>query len=254
MAESIDNLRKPGFPKESEDESTLRNTIEYIGDYGDLESAMPDISAVWGDFPGLVTSRELEPTENPNIGELVVIVSKEKNEEPPEFGELRSVSYEIDWVPVERSMYEHPQFAPGTGGASQLDVLDFVEIEKWQSPDNPAHLKDIYKYLRDDAYETELSDNAKLFAKGIMLGQETYTDYAPVARIISEYVGGPPPDSEAGAKTSAPDVPNLPDGYEWRKSADRSTRAGNETRWDRTEEWEGAIKVLSDKLEVFWTV
>jgi hypothetical protein len=44
----------------------------------------------------------------------------------------------------------------------------------------------------------------------------------------------------------------LPDGYEWRKSADRNVTAGKRTRWEKQEEWLGAKKVLHDKDEIFW--
>ena len=46
-------------------------------------------------------------------------------------------------------------------------------------------------------------------------------------------------------------VTGVPVGYQWRKSADRAIQT-SQTRWDKTEEWIGAIKVLLDKQEIFF--
>ena len=54
MAESIIGLKRPEFPKTEETEDGTTTRIEYIGDTSVIVSALPSISEVWGDYPGLV--------------------------------------------------------------------------------------------------------------------------------------------------------------------------------------------------------
>jgi hypothetical protein len=113
--------------------------------------------------------------------------------------------------------------------------------------------KSTYQYFPSpESLEPEyLSANAEKFAKGIELGIETYEDYAPVVRRSTIYANGIPSNSTAGQKEDAPEVEGKPEGYEWRKQADRAIQNG-QTRWDKSEEWIGAIKVLVDKDEIFF--
>jgi hypothetical protein len=103
-----------------------------------------------------------------------------------------------------------------------------------------------------DDYDEELSDNAKKYCAGLNLGLESYEDFAPVARKVTAYAGGPPSSTQAGDKNTPTGIPGLPSGWEWRKSADRSMRAGGQTRWERVEEWTGAQKVLTDKTNIYF--
>ena len=249
-AESIAAFRKPGFPRLSTTESAFRTLIEYIGATATLTAAEPDPGVAWGDFVGTVTTTELFPTENPAISELVVTVELEA-ESPEEEGTLESETYEIEWVVVGRSMYEHPQFAIGFGGANALTSEDISHLANWQKEED-TELKAAYSFASEFSPDIELSTNARLFARGIELGLIEMEDFAPVTRKTSTYVNGPPPQTEAGQKQDPPSFPRLPAGYEWRKSADRSVTAGKRTKWDRSEEWTGAKKVLYDRDEIFW--
>jgi len=250
MPESISALRKPGFPKPVKTENGEATLIEYIGATATLEAAIPDIGAAWGDFEGSVRSTSIIPVEGlDTTSELTITVEliSESGEEP---GTLESETYELEWVAVARSMYEHPQFAIGQDGASELDSADIAQIAAWEVLEDP-YLKAQYMLSGDYAAVT-LTDRAKLFARGIELGQTVFEDFAPVARKVSTYTGGPPPQSEAGQKDDPVGFPGLPDGYEWRKSADRNVTAGKRTRWEKQEEWLGAKKVLHDKDFIYW--
>lgn len=250
-AESIATYRKPEFPKLAATESAFRTTIEYIGPASTISAAKPDVNDPWGDFLGTVISTEYEPKENTSWAELRVVVEiKSEIGDDITFGTLEAAVFEIDWDVVSRPLFEHSQFAIGLGGANELTARDIIDIEFWRA-ETDGSTKELYRYV-SAAGSVDLSTNARLFARGIDLGQETWEDYAPIARKTSTYVGGPPNESLAGQKDTPTGFANLPQGYEWRKSADRTVNAGSRTRFDRTEEWLGAIKVLSDRDEIFW--
>lgn len=250
-AESIIAFKKPEFPKVENTENGSVTRIEYIGDATTLAAALPSVGGTWGDYSGQVKSVNKEPKENTNLLEVSITVEQTIDNEEVEPGQLVSISYEIRWVTVERPMLEHPQFSIGGGGANALTDGDIYTIELWKAPENKKADYEVFK-CKQDGYLITLSDNAKLFARGIQLGQETFEDKAPTAIKISEYVNGPPPETTAGLKEDPAGFPNLPAGFEWRKETADSTRAGGATKWNLTEEWVGAVKVLTDRLNVYW--
>jgi len=252
MADPLIEFKKPGFPKIYTSEKSIQTVIDYVGELTDLETGEPAIGTVFGDYVGVVTATNLSPIEGTLYADLTVTV--EEAYEPTGAGTPQEVSTEIDWVMFQRSMLEHPAFRLGGGGTYALTIDDIIDIEGWKNEPDPD-LKKVYKYLGgtpEYKYEIELSANAQKFADGINLGLETYEDYAPVARKNTTYVGGPPSATEAGTKVTPTGITGLPTGYEWRKTADRSTRAGRASRWVKTEEWTGAIKVLTDKSVIYF--
>jgi len=250
-AESIIDLKKPEFPQKETNENGVTTRIEYIGDTATISAALPSVGDAWGDYAGQVKTVSIQPTENVNVSMATVTMELTTDNADVEPGELVSISYEIRWVTVERSMYEHPQFAIGQGGANALNESDISNLDLWKAPENPKTLQREYKYI-EDGYEMTLSTNGKLFARGIQLGQETYEDKAPIAIKISEYVNGPPPETTAGLKEEPDGVPNIPSGFEWRKETADSTRAGGALKWNLTEEWVGAKKILTDRENIYW--
>lgn len=248
--EFISDLIKPEFPKLSNSERTFRTRIEYVGKYDLLNNNAPSVNAVWGNYAGLVTTAELKPLPGTDYGELIVVCEYTYDNPNGGTGEARETIYEVEWVMFQRSLYEHPFFALSGGGTYELDSDDITDVEKWQN-EQDADLKKAWKYQGASAEET-LSDNAKMFARGIQLGQEYYEDFVPVVRVTTVYAGGNPGDSEAGEKDNPPSFAGGPAGYEWRKSADRAIRTGGQTRWERVEEWIGAEKVLTDRDSVYW--
>ena len=254
-SELIIDHKKPGFPQTGKSENSTITTIEYIGLSSAIDSALPEVGDTWGDYPGRVKSVRFNPTENALYTDATVSMEATIDNETIETGTLRSISYEIRWVNVGRDLFEHPQFAIGGGGTNELTEGDIWDIKHWELPENKRENRELYEYVPEGAgyfSVVDLTTNARLFARGLELGQETWTDKAPVATKISEYVGGPPPSTDAGEKQDPVGVPNTPSGYEWRKETADSTRAGGEVRWTLTEEWIGAKKVLVDKNEIYW--
>jgi hypothetical protein len=259
MPDPLIDFMRPGFPKESLDASSYRNTIEYVGPYSSLAGVVTT-GIIWGEYPGRVDSATFEPIEGCDYAILTVIV--ERKFETADYpgsgtGELVETNYEIDWADIQRSLYEHPVFRIGGGGSAELTPEDKEAIKSWEKNPYPQYKKD-YIYSEDD-YTTELSSssptlsaNAQLLARGIQLCVEFWIDKAPVARKSETYVNGPPPEGSAGQKQDPDDFPNLPSGYEWIRSADRGVRRGGQTKWTRDTEWLGAKKVLIDKDEIFW--
>jgi hypothetical protein len=241
---------RPEFPKTELTESAVVTRIEYIGPKDSIVDYLPLPGEAWGDYPGQVKSSSYEPTEDIDTTVAMVSVEQPIDNSETDTGELVATSYEIRWLTIERSMAEHPAFS--AGGEFELSGGDIYDIEKWKAPENTKELRDAYSY-NENGYDTQLSANAKMFARGFELGLETYEDKAPTAIKISEYVGGPPPETDAGLKEDPPgDFPNLPTGFEWRKETADSTRAGGATKWNLTEEWLGAKRVIFDRLNVYW--
>jgi hypothetical protein len=259
-AEPILRFRRVGFPKETLDEGSYRNVIEYIGPTDEL-SGVVEVGIKWGNYGGLVTSAFGEPIEGTDHSILTVMV--ERKFDSADYGDggvgvKQETNYEIEWVDVQRPLKEHPAFSDG--GPSALTKADLVELQAWEDePD--VDQKALYKFrpaglgfVQGGApYYRELSDNAKLYAKGRLLGIEYYIDKAPVARKSETYAGGPPPEADAGQKQEPDGFDHLPLGYEWIRTADRGIRRGGQTRWDRNIEWTGAKKVLIDRDEIFWS-
>lgn len=255
-AESIYSKRKYGFPLVKESQTGITTTIEYVGATATLSAAMPEPSEVWGDYIGFVRDVQIEEMENTGNSTLTVEVEYlfEAGSGGEAAGTASSISYEIEWSMFTRSMYEHPQFAAGGAGANALTTQDIVDIQKWQEETNQDE-KALYRYTDEtaDPPYVELSDSARLFARGIELGQEEYEDYAPIVRKTTTFLNGLPTGvSEAGAKDEPPSIGGVPTGYEWRKSADRFVTGSSRRKWDRSEEWVGAIRVLSDKNQIYW--
>ena len=254
--ESIKKYMRPGFPKENIGAHGYYAEIEYIGPYDELKQA-PNVGEEWGDYIGYVTAASIEPIDQTTYGIMTVVVEQKFGEEDyPESreGVLKDVNYEVDWVDVQRSLYEHPEFKQG--GTYELTNRDVADLKKWETEPWPEY-KSTYFYHVDpsDSSSTlvELSENAKVLAKGIELGIEYWVDKAPVARRQETYVNGPPPRTSAGQKEDPPaGFPNLPDDYEWIVSADRSIMRGDANKWNRDTEWIGAVKVLLDKSTLYY--
>jgi len=253
MAESsILQYKKPGFPRDSISEKEYSTRIEYIGPQDDLEAASAGLGEAWGSYPGVISTANIDSVEGSTYATLTVVVTKKTDlASDATVGEKERETYEIEWVAINRPLAEHPEFY------NILTAQDLVDIDAWKNEQDPT-LKAVYKYdirivTEGISDETELSTLAKKYAKGVLLQSEEWEDFSPVVRKTSFYVNGPPPDSAAGQKEDPIGVPNVPTGYEWRKSADRSLNTEGQNRWQKIEEWTGTKKVLIDKDEIFWT-
>lgn len=250
-AESILTYKKPGFPKYDNTEKSYRTTIEYVGPQATLASAEPGVNDAWGDYIGIVTGSSLDPIEGTTQANLTISVEYNYDGAGGTSGSLREVTYEVEWVVFQRPLLEHPVFRVGGGGQYELSAEDIAAIESWKTSN--VGTRGAYNYY-DAETDTSiaLSSNAQVFCKGFDIGLETYEDYAPVVRKTTSYAGGLPGTSTAGMKETPPNFNGRPSGYEWRKSADRAIRASGQTRWDRVEEWMGAVKVLIDRASIYY--
>ena len=259
--ESIIALRRPGYPKTSATANGTITEIEYVGDYSTLYSAVT-IGDPWGAYEGYVTAANIEPIEKTAHG--ILMVSMERKFDSSEYpegdtGTLTETNYEIDWVDVQRSLYEHPVFR--AGGDYALSATDIAEIENWKKMTFPDYKASYIFAINPDKWDRTLgssgtdtlSTNAQALAKGINLGIEYWVDKAPVARRNETYVNGPPPETSAGEKEDLPEgFPNPPAGYEWLRSADRSSKRGESNKWNRDSEWIGGDKILIDKNAIYY--
>lgn len=256
--ESIVALLRPDFPKVVEDGSGKKTALEYIGPYSTLSSAKPAKGAAWGAYAGFVESTEISEITGTDYGILSVNVATPTIDEEggggTVTGSISTVRFEVEWVVFSRSLYEHPVFAIGGGGANALTSKDYAAIRLWENNDDEVK-KGEYKYVPNpnapDTFDT-LSTNAQKFAKGLQLGQQNWEDYAPVIRKTTTYVGGLPGFSQAGQKDNPPSFSGGPTGYQWKKTADRAVQSNEDFDWDRVEEWTGGKKILIDKDQVFW--
>lgn len=171
------------------------------------------------------------------------------------------VQYHLRWRPVVKPIEVHPDFT--AGGTYELVDTDRKDIIFWRGELN-ADLKRQYKYNALDSAGsptgstvTITSTNALKFIKLLQIGVEEYTDYLPIWKKRSYYIGSTAPAASTlgiGAKvTPSGSYPTI-DGstnYEWVKSADDVERIGRELRWRRDEEWEGANKVYASAVHVY---
>jgi hypothetical protein len=199
-----------------------------------------------------VSSTSLEPIEGTNKGVLSVLLEIEttsSSEYPAP--KIEAVTYECDWVAIERAMLEHPHFIVGGSGSGCLDDEDVVNVEAWKN-EKDASLRREFKFSNAQGTATTLSSKAIYFAKGVNLGVETWTDYRPVLRKTTVYKDAPPPSTGAGSKTSSISFPGGPTGYQWVKTCDRFLNSGSRNKWERSEEWTGMDRVLADKNYIYW--
>lgn len=241
-AESILTYLKPNFPKKGVNGGTYSTQLEYVGPYSTLEAAAPAIGAAWGDYEGAADTVTIEPISGtiPLKASLVVNMTRtyEAGSSGSTPGAAKEATHEVEWTAVQRPLVEHPVFR--TTGAWPLDATAHELIAAWENDKTPAN-------------RAALSSSAEKYAQGIDLGIRTYDDFAPILIRTTSYINGPPGTSDAGSKGGAPaGFPNLPSGYEWVKSADRSLKAGKRNKWERSEQWTGAIKVLVDKDEIYY--
>lgn len=252
--ESILTYKKPGFPVVEKATNGVKTTIEYVGPLATLEAAQPNRNAVWGEYSGFVLSTRIEPLEDNTTAEMTVIMENPFDVSDGggegDAGTAGDITYEVEWSMFQRSMFEHPQFT--AGGINALTTEDIAQIQAWQNEPDPLE-RAAYQYKTETAgSSTQLSENAQKFADAIFLGQENFEDYVPIVRVTTRFYDGLPGTSEAGLKDDPPPFSGRPVGYEWRKTADRAVRANTETTWERVEEWIGAIKVLTDKEQLYF--
>ena len=248
------------FPVAEETESGSRVTWSYQGPASILNAGKPSIGQTgWGSYSGEVTTVRFEPmTEHSAVPQARLIVEAELRFDlgggTVATGALAETSYEIEWVTVSEDIRRHVYFA-------SLTDQQWADFRGWENEQSPDLKKDFRFDEKDSAgnptgtivdLSLTFSTNQLKLPKLVLQGVDSFPLYAPVARRIRSYVGGPPPTSSAGLKETPPGAfPNLPTGWEWVKSADRAIRQARASRWTRTEEWTGADKVLVDRNDIY---
>lgn len=251
----LDTWLKPEFPKESVDQNSYRAELEYVGPTSTFTNAAIRLGQPWGDYNGVVAEMKMVPTEYPSYSTFYVTIERKfgQVDNPSNQGTKQETNEEIDWIAVDRSLYEHPDFTTGSHALTDADVMD---IKAWQA-ETDITVKKQYKYnIKSGSGETTTSDlsaNAKHFAIGINKGCERWTDYIPVLRNSQTYKNGPGPVTGAGFKQDPSGFQGIkPDGYEWLRSAQRCVRRGGQNSWALDTEWTGCYKVLIDKDKTYW--
>lgn len=196
-------------------------------------------------FSGFVVDKSSVNRARGGQGVLSVIASG--SAESPELNKVEE-KYEIEWTELERPLTTNPCFLPG--GAHALTVADRTAIQKWEDcPD--ADVKAAMKFYnnndtRTPAGGTDLSANAQVYAAKILNGVESWVQFVPVAKKTT--LTAVQPSSSAAGFINDPSGfgSALPDEFMWLKTADRSMRTGRHGKWERTEEWTGAISIDGD--------
>lgn len=252
---AVASYMRPGFPRENRTDSSTGNSYFYRGPTATLAANVPDVGEAWADGRRVSFVEYFEISDASGLSEMVVVTQTTSTIVDLGTPEVEETLYELDWRPVVKPLEVHPDFV--TGGTYALDATARKHIIGWRaelSPDLRSQRK--YRMLDSegvpDASETTISGNALAFIKMLEVGVEEWIDYMPVWRKRSIYRGSVAPStSSIGIKTATPSGSGYPSGYEWVKSRDRAERIGNKTRWVRDEEWEGAITVYADKVDVF---
>jgi hypothetical protein len=246
---------RPGHPKERADEASIGNLYLYRATTTIINANKPAIGDDWADGRPVVATECYELSAASAISELIVITAVDAASTGSIASELETTEYELDWRPVVKPLEVHPDFR--SGGTYAIDATARKHILGWKAELDPD-LKSQRKYKALDSEgepsgtETTISGNALEFIKLHEAGVEEFIDYMPVWRKRSIYKGTAGPSTAAiGIKTATPSGSGYPSGYEWVKSRDRISRVGRAAKWQRDEEWEGAITVYADKVDVF---
>jgi hypothetical protein len=143
---------------------------------------------------------------------------------------------EVEWVEVQRPLKSHKMFQ--AGGDHELDDGDLSDLVAWQNQNDPVAMKAFKFPLANNGGTDDLSDNAKIYARKWLRGQESYNEYAPVFRSTTTLPSQP--ESGGCGIIGNPDAQGStpPPYYQWLKNADRVMKR-NRT-WERIQEWLGA--------------
>ena len=254
---TIAGLLLDGYPTERLSQTSRGTTYRYRGDYTTLAANKPDTGETWADtLP--VSGHEVYRLGRSDLGELIV-------ETEVSFSAftlattLDSTRYQISWQPTDLPLELHPAFIPG--GASDLFATasgtptrkHIADVFGWENEQDPV-LKNGYQYkpLNSDGTvattATTLTGGALAYAKLRQLGFSTFPTYLPIWTKVGTYNGADAPGVGTIGQyaPSGPDGTGFPTGYQWIKIADDAERIGRKPRWERTEAWQGYVKLWLD--------
>lgn len=145
--------------------------------------------------------------------------------------------YEIEWVQLERPIEQNPAFKtlfPDPTGATQFTADQLAALNNFTAWENATDATS-----RSTAYAALTSDFQALAQKK-MRGQTTYLLFAPIARITTLAREVTLATACGMTFSEVPGFTELPGGYQWLSTSDRSTRTGTYGKWQRVQEWTGA--------------
>lgn len=251
---SIATYIRPGHPREYATEAAIGNTWVYRGPSATISANKPVIGETWADGRPVVACEIFEISGASALTDMMVVTGINTSTSVTVATTTEEIIYELEWRPVLKPLEVHPDFQ--TGGTYALDATARKHVIGWRAeldPNLKAQRK--YKQLDSDGVaagsETTISGNALSFIKLLEIGVEEFVDYMPVWRKRSVYKGTNPPSTGAIGVKGTPSGSGYPSGYEWVKARDSAVRIGRRARWQRDEEWEGALVVYADKSDVF---
>jgi hypothetical protein len=257
---------RPEFPVFKETPQSIGNVYSYRGPHATIAANKPAMYQMWADGRA-VRNVELTPSiDNSGFSDLVIDTTVTFETAEVVATVLESERYQVRWMPHELPLLSHPEFSPGGGGSMDLSVKHtengyerpyLTDVMGWEEETN-LKLRDANKWSPivngfPSSTVYQATDRAVLYISLRKQGFTSYTHFAPVWTKVSVYNGTAAPGIDAcGQKDDPPANSGFPVGYEWIKSGDNAERIGNQTKWQRTEEWTGFKKVWFDKDEVFF--
>ncbi|MCX7006610.1 MAG: hypothetical protein NTY53_05070 [Kiritimatiellaeota bacterium] len=241
------NLRE--LPESGIEETLEKNSkeLEYEGPYTECLAKRPKPGSLEVKTGYVITRVRVRRLPG-GRGRLTLTLDRQlaMSTSPPPAGQ----TVELDWIETEKDLLLHPRYSMDTDpiGARALDPGDLCALKNWEDEPN-AEIKSAFKYRLDPsrpaATAEDLSYNAKDYATKRLRGQSTYRVYLPVVKRTTR-ISNPIKGDPCGKKLSnLPSGLPQPDGYQWLKTADRSTRSGS-GKWERHEEWGGFSSVDGD--------
>ena len=226
---------RPDSPEWDWTNQKVTCTRTFEGLYADLFAQRPDIDDQMVGYEGLpVVNVKIKRAVSGKATMTVVLEVEVTDAEP---------QYEIDWAGVEKPIEQHPLFKSlfpdpsGTGNFTAAQVTAYNNYQAWENAADAA--------TKASAYN-QLSATFKKLAQKKMRGVTSYLVPAPVARITTLTLSVSAASPCGSVSNSVPDFPDLPTGYKWLSTADRSTRTGRWGKWQQVQEWTGADNWDSD--------
>lgn len=248
---------RPEFPVYKETPQSVGSVYSYRGPTATIAANRPAMFTVWAD--GLAV-RDIEFTpsiDNSGYSDLVIDTTFSYEATETISTSLESERYQVRWMPHELPLMNHPGFAPSgvsnlTSSAGTPARTGYADVYGWEDEVDPL-LRGARKYrpiingVPSTTVYTMEQAGAIAYVKLRQLGFTSYTDFCPVWTKVSVYTGTNAPGVGAcGQYTANPDGSGYPSGYEWIKSGDNAERIGNQTKWQRTEEWTGFKTIYFD--------
>lgn len=164
-------------------------------------------------------------TNNGDESGTIVITLVPQGLYAPSPDEAAESIMEVEWMEVQKPLAQHPDFAGEAPGG--LAPSDIAAVEKAISEG------------------TALPDLGPLVEKYYIRrrrGQESYVEYAPLARQTT-YHAAKPTTGQCGTISDPPSEIKV-SGYQYLKTADRALKQAR--KWERIQEWTGAREIDED--------